>query len=149
MRYLVTGGAGFIGSAAVQELVRRGERVAVIDDLSAGKEHNLAGVRDRIDFLRASITNSSALERACHAPAAPGRVVNIATGCRFTLKETLRLLETITGRPATMRHEPERAGDFRHSQADIQRARELLGYEPAIGFEEGLRRTWQWYCPEY
>ncbi|HEV2388344.1 MAG TPA: SDR family oxidoreductase [Candidatus Acidoferrales bacterium] len=310
MRYLVTGGAGFIGSAVVLELVRRGESVVVIDDLSAGKESNLAAVRNRIEFLRAGVTDRDALERACHGadfaihlaartsvprsvqapletnttnvdgtlnllvaardarvrrvvyaasssaygetptlpkvetmPAAPispygvskfagelyaqvftrvyglatvalryfnvfgprqdpgspysgvlarfmlalldgtepviygdgeqsrdftyvdnvvdatlrachaagasGRVLNIATGRRFTLNQALGLLETITGRHTVARHEPERPGDIRHSQADIRLARELLGYEPSIDFEEGLRRTWQWYRSEY
>src|SRR5271166_2039021 len=50
MRYLVTGGAGFIGSNLVDELVRRGHQVVVLDDLSSGKEENLAGVRGKIDF---------------------------------------------------------------------------------------------------
>src|SRR5579862_3554742 len=65
MRYLVTGGAGFIGSNTVDELVRRGHRVTVLDDLSAGKEANLAGVRDRIDFIRGSVTDPEVLGRAC------------------------------------------------------------------------------------
>ena len=52
MRYLVTGGAGFIGSNIVDELIRRGHEVAVFDDLSTGKEANLAAVRSKIDFRR-------------------------------------------------------------------------------------------------
>ena len=46
MRYVVTGGAGFIGSNTVEELVRRGHSVVVLDDLSSGKEENLAEVRN-------------------------------------------------------------------------------------------------------
>jgi UDP-glucose 4-epimerase len=65
MRYLVTGGAGFIGSNMVDELVRRGHRVAVLDDLSAGNEANLAGVRDRIDLYIGSITDLAAVQAAC------------------------------------------------------------------------------------
>ncbi|HVB33885.1 MAG TPA: SDR family oxidoreductase [Patescibacteria group bacterium] len=310
MRYLVTGGAGFIGSAVVRELVARGETVAVLDDLSAGKESNLAGVLDRVEFHQASIldgeaagraardadfvvhlaartsvprsvaqpvdTNAVNVEgtlkvliaareakarrlvyaasssaygdtptlpkvetmpaapvspygvskfagelyaqvftqvygletvalryfnvfgprqdpgspysgvlarflltlidggepvvygdgeqsrdftfvdnvvdatlRACAAPNVSGRVVNVATGSRVSLNETLGILERITGRSARARYEPPRAGDIVHSQAGIALARELLGYEPLIGFEEGLRRTWQWYQSEY
>jgi nucleoside-diphosphate-sugar epimerase len=66
MRYLVTGGAGFIGSNTVDELVRRGHRVAVLDDLSTGKERNLIGVRDKIEFIHGSITDREVFERACH-----------------------------------------------------------------------------------
>ncbi len=65
MRYLVTGGAGFIGSNMVDELVRRGHSVVVLDDLSAGKEANLATVRDKIDFQLGSITNLAVVAKAC------------------------------------------------------------------------------------
>jgi nucleoside-diphosphate-sugar epimerase len=65
MRYLVTGGAGFIGSNMVDELVRRGHDVAVFDDLSSGKETNLANVRGMIDFRKANITDLAALHLAC------------------------------------------------------------------------------------
>src|SRR5277367_1717093 len=65
MRYLVTGGAGFIGSNIVEELVRRGHSVVVLDDLSAGKETNLAAVRDKIDLQVGSITDIAAIRGAC------------------------------------------------------------------------------------
>src|SRR5271154_835555 len=65
MRYLVTGGAGFIGSNIVEELVRRGHSVVVLDDLSAGKETNLAAVRDKIDLQVGSITDIAAIREAC------------------------------------------------------------------------------------
>jgi len=65
MRYLVTGGSGFIGSNTVDELVRRGHSVAVLDDLSSGREKNLDAVRDRIDLIKGTITDPSILKRAC------------------------------------------------------------------------------------
>ncbi len=65
MRYLVTGGAGFIGSNMVDELLRRGHDVVVLDDLSAGKEENLARVRQRIDFRVGSITDLAMVQSAC------------------------------------------------------------------------------------
>ena len=64
MRYLVTGGAGFIGSNIVDELVRRNHEVAVLDDLSAGKESNLAGIRKKIDLRIGSITNLATVQSA-------------------------------------------------------------------------------------
>ena len=64
MRYLVTGGAGFIGSNIVDELVRRGHEVVVLDNLSAGKEENLAGVRKKIEFRAESITDLAAVQSA-------------------------------------------------------------------------------------
>jgi len=65
MRYLVTGGAGFIGSNTVDELVRRGHDVVVLDDLSAGKAANLANVRSKIKLIQDSVTNLDALREAC------------------------------------------------------------------------------------
>jgi len=87
--------------------------------------------------------------RSCEAPGASGKVLNVGTGQRFTLNETLRLLGKITGKNATARYDPPRAGDIKDSQADITLARKILAYEPTIGFEEGLRRTWEWYAANH
>jgi nucleoside-diphosphate-sugar epimerase len=67
MRVLVTGGAGFIGSNIVDELVRRGRDVVVLDDLSSGKEANLAEVRKKIDLRVGSVTDLAAVQAACRA----------------------------------------------------------------------------------
>src|SRR5260370_9085343 len=66
MRYLVTGGAGFIGSNTVDELVRRGHSVVVLDDFSSGKEDNLAEVRNKITFIKGSITDIEVVRKAMH-----------------------------------------------------------------------------------
>jgi len=66
MRFLVTGGAGFIGSNTVDELVRRGHSVVVLDDLSSGKEENLAESRNKISFIKGSITDLEAVRKAVH-----------------------------------------------------------------------------------
>jgi nucleoside-diphosphate-sugar epimerase len=65
MRYLVTGGAGFIGSNIVDELLKRGQEVVVLDDLSTGKEANLAAVRDKIALHIGTITDLAAVQSAC------------------------------------------------------------------------------------
>ena len=306
MRYLVTGGAGFIGSNLVDELVRRGHRLIVLDDLSAGSEANLASVRDEIDFRVGSITNLAAVQSACRGvdyvihlaartsvprsvedpletnrvnidgtlnvllaardakarrvvyaasssaygetptlpklesmqpePISPygvtkyvgelyaqvfgrvyglenaciryfnvfgprqdptsqysgvlsrfmlaviqgqspvvygdgeqsrdftyvenvvdetlracekegvsGMVFNGGTGARIRINQVLKLLEKVTGKKIQAKYEPPRPGDIRDSQADISLARKLLDYEPRVHFEEGLRRTWEWY----
>jgi nucleoside-diphosphate-sugar epimerase len=306
MRYLVTGGAGFIGSNTVDELVRRGHGVVVLDDLSSGKEENLADVRTKITFMKGSITDLEAVQKAmhqaeyvihlaartsvprsvkdpidtnhinvegtlnvlvaardnkvkrvvfaasssaygetptlpkkesmqpvpispygvskyvgelyartfghcyglenvclryfnifgprqdpdspysgvlsrfataflqdeppvvfgdgeqsrdftyvenaveanllaCEAPAVSGGVFNIGTGDRFTLNQTLDILRRVSGKKLQAKHEPPREGDIRDSQADITAAREFLGYEPSVRFEEGLERTYDWY----
>jgi nucleoside-diphosphate-sugar epimerase len=65
MRYLVTGGAGFIGSNLVDELVRRKQHVVVFDDLSSGKEANLAQVRDKIELRIGNIADLAGINAAC------------------------------------------------------------------------------------
>jgi nucleoside-diphosphate-sugar epimerase len=307
MRYLVTGGGGFIGSNTVDELIRRGHEVVVLDDLSTGTAENLANVKTKIEFVKYSITDAAKLREACRgvdfvihlaartsvpqsmtdpgdtnrvnvdgtlnvlmaardakvkrvvfagstavygdtpilptnentppAPISPygasklaaetygqvfgrsyglefvslryfnvfgprqdpsspysgvlsrfhaallggtqpivfgdggqsrdfvyvgnvveanllaceakdaaGLVINIGTGTRHTLNQTLESLEKITGRPAKARYAPPRDGDIRDSQADIARARKVLGYNPRIEFEEGLKNTCDWFC---
>jgi len=306
MRYLVTGGAGFIGSNTVEELVRRGHSVVVLDDLSAGKEENLAEVRNKITFMKGSIIDIEVVRKAmheadfvlhlaartsvprsvkdpiesnkinidgtlnvlvaardakvkrvvfaasssaygetptlpkvetmqpapispygvtkyvgelyaqvfgrcyslenvclryfnifgpkqdpsspysgvlakfctcfleetepvifgdgeqsrdftfvenavqanllaCEAPNVSGRTFNVGTGGRFTLNQTVELLGKISGTALKPQYEPPREGDIRDSQADITQARQLLGYDAPVGFEEGLTRTFEWY----
>jgi UDP-N-acetylglucosamine/UDP-N-acetyl-alpha-D-glucosaminouronate 4-epimerase len=79
------------------------------------------------------------------ASACAGRVFNVATGNRTDLNQTVHLLKQLTGYTGEVEHGPERAGDIKHSLADISLARRNLGYQPAINFEEGLRRTVDWY----
>ncbi len=310
MRYLVTGGAGFIGSNIVDELVKRGQEVVVLDDLSAGKEANLAAVRSKIDLHIGTITDLAAVQsackgaqyvihlaartsvprsvlnplesnhvnidgtlnvlvaardaqvrrfvfaasssaygetptlpkietmpaqpispygvtkyvgemyaqvfgrvyglenaclryfnvfgprqdpssqysgvlsrfmlavieghapviygdgeqsrdftyvenivdeslRACEAPDASGLVFNGGTGARITLNQVLKLLAQITGKTIHAKYDEARNGDIRDSQADASLARKILGYEPRVLFEEGLKRTWDWYKKTY
>ena len=306
MRYLVTGGAGFIGSNTVDELVRRGHSVVVLDDLSSGKEDNLTELRNKITFIKGSITDIEVVRKAmheaeyvlhlaartsvprsvkdpietnkinidgtlnvlvaakelkvkrvvfaasssaygetptlpkvetmqpqpispygvtkfvgelygqtfgrcyglenvslryfnifgprqdpsspysgvlakfctafleetqpvvfgdgeqtrdftyvenavlanllaCEAPNVSGKVFNVGVGGRVSLNEVLRELAKITGKSLEAKYEPPRDGDIRDSQADISQARELLGYEPQVTFEDGLARTFEWY----
>ena len=306
MRYLVTGGAGFIGSNTVDELVRRGHSVVVLDDLSSGREDNLAEIRNKITFIKGSITDIEVVRKvmheaeyvlhlgartsvprsvkdpletnkiniegtlnvlvaakelkvkrvvfaasssaygetptlpkteamqpqpispygvtkyvgelycqtfgrcyglenvalryfnifgprqdpgspysgvlskfctafledvpplvfgdgeqtrdftyvdnavqanllACEAPNASEKVFNVGVGGRVSLNEVLRELAKITGKTLAAKYEPPRDGDIRDSQADISQARETLGYDPPVSFEEGLARTFEWY----
>ena len=61
---------------------------------------------------------------------------------------TFELLKPLTGYNGTVKHAPERGGDIKHSLADITLAQQHLGYKPLVTFEEGLRRTVDWYRSE-
>jgi nucleoside-diphosphate-sugar epimerase len=84
---------------------------------------------------------------ACQAPAAQaaGRVFNIATGRRVTLNETFQALKPLTSYSGEPVYGAERGGDIKHSLADISAAEKNLGYKPKVNFEDGLRRTVDWY----
>jgi UDP-glucose 4-epimerase len=84
--------------------------------------------------------------QACETPGVSGMVFNGGTGSRYTLNYTLKLFEKFAGRSANAKYVEPRKGDIRDSQADVSLARQKLGYDPRVGFEEGLRRTWDWYC---
>ena len=86
--------------------------------------------------------------RSCEAPEASGLAFNVGTGNRYTLNQTLKLLEKISGRAARAQYAAARAGDIHDSQADIALARMKLGYEPTVSFEDGLRRTWEWFVAQ-
>ena len=86
--------------------------------------------------------------RACVKPEAPGRVINVGTGIGTTLNQTIKLLNQILGVEVKPRYGPPRLGDVLHSTADISLARAILGYEPSVGFEAGLRRTVEWLRTE-
>ena len=84
---------------------------------------------------------------ACKAPAADiaGKVFNCATGKRSDLNQTFQILKKLTGYKGEAKYGPERSGDIKHSLADLSRAEKYLGYKPQVEFEEGLRRTVEWY----
>jgi nucleoside-diphosphate-sugar epimerase len=82
--------------------------------------------------------------RACDAPNVAGQMMNVATGGRISLNDLLKTMNAILGTKIAPIYKEPRAGDVRDSQADISRARTLLGYTPLVGLEEGLRRTLDW-----
>jgi nucleoside-diphosphate-sugar epimerase len=83
--------------------------------------------------------------RACEAPGISGEVINVATGGRISLNQLFREMRTLVGADVEPTYTEGRAGDVRDSQADIAKAGRLLGYKPIVSFEEGLRRTVEWY----
>lgn len=74
-----------------------------------------------------------------------GDVFNIAHGKATSLNEVKSLIERLTGKPLKLESRPPRNGDVMHTHADITKARDILGYEPKVSFDEGLRATVEWF----
>jgi nucleoside-diphosphate-sugar epimerase len=87
--------------------------------------------------------------RACEAAGASGQVINVATGGRISLNQLFRSMRALVGGSVEPIYVETRQGDVRDSQADIRKAREILGYEPIVTFEEGLTRTIGWYRAQH
>ena len=85
---------------------------------------------------------------ACESEAAVGEVLNVARGDEISINGLFQLVCEAVGAEIGPRYGPPRAGDVRHSRADISKARRLLGYEPQVGLGEGLGRTVQWIREE-
>ena len=83
--------------------------------------------------------------KASDAPAVSGNVYNVACGRRTSLLELIAYLNDLLGTTIRPTHGPSRAGDVRHSQADIERARGELGYRPTTDIRVGLERTLEWW----
>jgi len=82
--------------------------------------------------------------KACHAPGVAGQVINVATGGRVSLNTLFGTLRSLTDADVVAANGAGRRGDIRDSQADIGRARALLGYSPTVEFPDGLARTLAW-----
>jgi nucleoside-diphosphate-sugar epimerase len=83
--------------------------------------------------------------RACDAPGANGQIINVATAGRISLNELFETMRRLIDVSVVPVYDAARQGDVRDSQADITKARRVLGYEPSVSLEDGLRRTIEWY----
>jgi nucleoside-diphosphate-sugar epimerase len=117
-----------------------------IDTLSTGHTPVIYGDGEQSrDFTYVANVVDANL-RAAETTGGVGQIINVANGVRVTLNELLDKLKQITGNPTVQAEYREpRVGDVKHSLADITRARQLLGYEPRVGLEEGLRHTIDWW----
>jgi len=112
--------------------------------LSEGRQPTIYGDGEQTrDFTYVANVVDGVL-RACEAPKAAGEVINVATNGRVSLNELLAIMNRIVGTDLTAIYKDVRAGDVKDSQADITKAKELLGYTPIVGLEEGLRHTLEW-----
>jgi len=101
------------------------------------------GLQSRDFTFIANVVNANLL--AAQAPQAAGGAFNIACGGRYSLLDLVGILNSILGGAIAPRHREARNADVKHSQADIAAAGRFLGYAPTVRFEEGLRRTVDWY----
>lgn len=92
-----------------------------------------------------NVVSANLLAAKAPAEQAAGQMFNVATGTRFDLNQTFELLKGITGYKRDVKYGPDRAGDVKHSLADLSRTEKHLGYKPLVNFEDGLRRTVEWY----
>jgi UDP-glucose 4-epimerase len=111
-----------------------GDRPRVFGDGSASRDFTYVG-----DTVDATVAAASA-ERA------PGRAINVATGLDRSVDELVRAINALIGADLEPVRLPPREGDVAKSLADVAVAREVLGYEPRVGFESGLERTVEWYA---
>ena len=82
--------------------------------------------------------------RSCRAPCVGGEVFNIACNARYSVLDIAHCIEKLLGRAVKIEHTPPRSGDVRHTQAAITKAERLLQYRPTVGFEDGMRRTFDY-----
>jgi len=116
-------------------LMLRGERPTIYGDGEQSRDFN---------YIDNAVAANLLAVTAPEADVA-GETFNIATGRRYNLNETVALLRPLTGYKGDVEYAPERTGDIKHSLADISRGQEKLKYQPLVNFEEGLRRTVEWY----
>jgi UDP-glucose 4-epimerase len=83
------------------------------------------------------------------APDVSGEVFNVACGTRHTLLAIAEAIGSFLGRPLERNHVASRAGDVRHTQADIGKARRLLGFDPKVSFEDGMTRTCEYFVERF
>ncbi|MFO7609195.1 MAG: SDR family oxidoreductase [Candidatus Krumholzibacteriia bacterium] len=102
------------------------------------------GLQSR-DFTYVQNVVEANLAAAAAPPSAGGRAYNIALGGRVTVKELCERIRVLVGAEVRPRHEENRAGDVRHSQAAVDLAREHLGYTGSVSLDDGLEQTVAWY----
>ncbi len=115
--------------------LQRGERPIIFGDGEQGRDFTYVE----------NVIHANLLASEAPASRVNGAVFNVACGERHTLNDTYRLIASLLGMQTEADHGPQRPGDVRDSLASIDAAREGFGYNPVVGFEEGLRRTVEWY----
>lgn len=115
-------------------------------DLAAGRPLQLQGDGDQTrDFVYVGDVAAATARALDLATAGHADVLNVGSGRATRLNALIEALGQLAGRPPTLARMPERAGDIRHSCADIERARAVLGYAPTTVLPDGLAETWRFW----
>jgi UDP-N-acetylglucosamine/UDP-N-acetyl-alpha-D-glucosaminouronate 4-epimerase len=125
--------SGVLAKFTMQML--RGEQPTIFGDGTQSRDFN---------YIDNAVSANLLASKAPVAEVA-GKVFNCATGKRTDLNETFQILKRLTGYKGEAKYGPERGGDIKHSLADLSQAEKHFGYKPLVDFEEGLRRTVEWY----
>ena len=135
------------GPRQVPDSPYSGVMAKFILQMMRGEQPTIFGTGDQgRDFTYIdNAVSANLLAASAPADSVAGRVFNVACGERHTLKETFAVLADLLEFKQPVLFGPERNGDVRDSLADVSAAREAFGYQPLVGFEEGLRRTVAWY----
>ena len=135
------------GPRQVPDSPYSGVMAKFILQMMRGEQPTIFGTGDQgRDFTYIdNAVSANLLAAAAPAGKVAGRVFNVACGERHTLKETFAVLAKLLEFKEPVLFGPERNGDVRDSLADVSAAKEAFGYQPLVGFEEGLRRTVGWY----
>ncbi len=117
-------------------------------DLLAGKQPTIYGDGSASrDFTHVYNVVHANLLAARHAEPLVGEVFNVGIGERATVAQLAATMAQALDRPdLTAVHQPERPGDVPHSLASLDKSRQVLGYEPIVSFEDGLKQTVDWYA---
>jgi UDP-glucose 4-epimerase len=100
------------------------------------------------DFTYVSDIVAATRSAAVAAPRLDGRTINIGGGSPASLREAISIVETLAGRPLSVRYRESDSGDVRDSAADTSLAREHLGFRPEVGLADGLGRQFAWLSDE-
>ena len=112
--------------------VLQGEAIPIYGDGQQTRDFTFVG-----DVVAANLA-------AAGTPAAVGEVFNIGGGSRAVLAEVLATMEVIVGQPIRRNYLDKARGDARHTAADVTKAREILGFQPKVCLNEGLKLEWEW-----
>jgi UDP-glucose 4-epimerase len=137
LRYFNVYGPGQNGSSSYATVIARW-----LDALQSGKEIAIDGDGTQTrDFVYVDDVVEANIQAACAEKPLRGAACNIATGTEISLLDIKNKIEELSGKKLPVAYRPPRSGDIAHIKADIERARDMLHWEPKVTFEEGIYRT--------